>query len=182
MRYALLAGFLLGISAPVSAAEWNSTGGDFSFAVTIEGVEVPGHFDRFVVKFDNEPGKPEESGLHVTVDLRAADMGDADMNTALFASDWFGVEQFAEAIFNSVNLSYSTSGEFIADGILTLKGRSESIAVPFTWMVQGDAAAMQGELTLQRTSFDVGSGEWANGDSVGIDVKLSFAIELERAK
>jgi polyisoprenoid-binding protein YceI len=181
MRYALLSCLLFGIASPVSATEWTSTSGEFSFVTVIEGVDVPGHFNQFVVTFNNEPGKPEKSKLRVTVDLRAADMGDAEMNATLFDPAWFDVEQFTEAVFESANLTYSASGEFIASGTLMLKGASRPVAVPFTWKDHGDTASMQGRFTLQRTRFDVGSGDWADDDYIGIDVNLSFAIEFERA-
>ena len=44
---------------------------------------------------------------------------------------------------------------------------------------QGKRASMQGELTLRRTDFNVGSGEWSTGESIGLDVTLRFNVQLE---
>jgi polyisoprenoid-binding protein YceI len=39
---------------------------------------------------------------------------------------------------------------------------------------------MAGELTLDRTRFGIGSGEWATPDPIGLDVKVKFKVTLRR--
>jgi hypothetical protein len=39
---------------------------------------------------------------------------------------------------------------------------------------------MSGEVVVDRTRFDVGSGEWESGDTIGTEVSVSFNVMLER--
>lgn len=168
---------------PVNAANWrNAEGSVFSFETTIEDVVTTGEFRKFVVNLDFDPANRGAGKLQVSVDLRAADLGDPDMNAVLFDPAWFDIVQFTEAVFESADLTQTVPGEFLAVGTLSLKGSNKSVAVPFSWTDSGDKATMRGELILKRTDFDVGSGEWASDDSISVDVRLSFAVELKRGQ
>lgn len=167
---------------PAQADEWRSKEGSrFGFETTFEGVAMPGEFAKFAVAFSFDPARPGDGCLRVTVDLAAADMGDPDMNAVLYEPAWFDTQQFAAAIFTSSEIVELAPGEFLAKGTLDLKGIREPVEVPFAWDRTGDVAVMTGELELDRTRFDVGSGEWASGDAIGIEVKLSFRVQLEPA-
>ena len=50
---------------------------------------------------------------------------------------------------------------------------------PFTLKNQPDGSAIaSGELTLKRTDFGIGGGEWNEGDLVANDVTVRFRINL----
>ena len=64
---------------------------------------------------------------------------------------------------------------------LTLKGVERDVDVPFTWQDTGNGPVMDGRVILQRTDFEIGSDEWASGESIGINVTVNFSILLEPA-
>ena len=180
MRITTLCVLLTSLTLPAYAAQWCSAGaGEFSFAATIEGVATPGRFRKYVVDLEFDPANPTDGHLRVTVDLRAADMGDPDMNAVLFDPAWFDVDEFTEAIFASDDLRQESPGEFVATRLLDLKGVRKPVSVPFAWMPDGDGARMEGQFLLRRTDFDIGNGEWASADTIGVDVTLTFAIQIE---
>lgn len=174
----LLAAFLVpGISG---AADWcNAGAGEFTFEARFEGEKLPGDFRDFAVEFRFDPNRPEAAELRVTVGLTAADMGDPEMNAVLFAPEWFDAERFGRAVFTSTRIERQDEDRFAANGTLLLKGREGDVTVPFLWQGGGEHARMQGTFELRRTRFGVGSGEWADDDAIGLDVKLAFDIELE---
>ncbi|NQV86885.1 MAG: YceI family protein [Woeseiaceae bacterium] len=183
MRSGLLIAAFFALVSPAQADEWHSTENSrFEFETTFEGVATPGEFTHFLVVLDLDPASPDINGLRVTVDLTAADMGDPDMNAVLYEPAWFDTEHFAVAEFESGDIVEQSPGRFLATGMLDLKGTSKLVAVPFLWTRSGDTASMLGELLLDRTEFDVGSGEWASDDAIGINVKLMFAVQLELRK
>jgi polyisoprenoid-binding protein YceI len=181
MRQAFIVLVWCVLGAPAQADEWRSSAASqFGFVTTIETVATPGVFKRFLVLFCFDPSQPSEAWLRVTVDLTAADLGDPDMNAVLADPAWFDTGHFAEAVFDSHSIVEQAPGEYVANGTLDLKGVQKNLAVPFAWTSAGDTASMAGELLLDRSEFDVGSGEWASGDTIGIAVQLKFAIQLER--
>ena len=150
-----LLAFLLLLPAAPSAEEWVSdSDGSFDFEASFEGDPLPGEFRTFDVSWSGE-------ALTVTVSLAASDMGDGEMNAILHDPTWFAVEQFGTAVFNATDIRCDDQGACLSSGELELKGVKRAIEVPFTWMASGDRATMQGELQINRTAFDVGSGEWA---------------------
>ena len=181
-RNAPLAMLLLAV-LPAQAAEWRmQSGSKFTFAATFEGVGTPGRFELFDLILEFDPANPGTGHLRVAVDLTGADMGDPDMNTVIAGPAWFDVGNFPQAVFESERIEALGPGEFVATGVLNLKGISKTVAVPFSWSQDGARADMRGGFVLQRINFNVGSGEWATGDAIGIDVQLRFDISLERGE
>jgi hypothetical protein len=39
---------------------------------------------------------------------------------------------------------------------------------------------MSGEVVIDRTRFEVGSGDWGSGETIGTEVRVSFDVILER--
>ncbi len=170
---------LAGLTA--QAAEWRSqSDGKFTFEVTFEGVGVPGDFKRFDVMLKLDPAKPDAGSLRVSVNLTAADMGDPDMNAGIADTDWFHVSKYPKAVFESRKIEARAPGKYVATGTLTLKGVSKPVTVPFSWTAKGKRANMRGEFIVQRILFNVGSGEWASADPIGIDVRLEFDVSLKQ--
>ena len=181
VRYASFIVLLLLAVIPAQAADWQSqSDGKLTFEVTFEGVSTLGEFQRFDVKLKFDPKQLDTSRLRVTVDLSAADMGDPDMNAGIADKDWFDVGKFPKAVFESERIDARAPGKFVATGTLSLKGVSKPVTVPFSWSEKGKSANMRGEFVVPRTGFNVGSGEWATSDPIGIDVKLRFDVSLKR--
>ena len=180
MREVLLLPSLLLVPAIGGAADWcSASAGDFGFETRFEGEKLPGAFREFDVVFRFDPNRPEDAELTVTVDLTAADMGDPEMNAVLFAPEWFDTERFGRAVFTSKRVENHGEGHYTAQGTLRLKGRQGAVTVPFSWEGGSGHARMQGTFELRRTRFDVGTGEWADDDAIGLDVTLAFDIGLE---
>jgi len=174
-----LAALLFACSVHAGAAQWCSTEEkSLTFETTFEQEALPGEFRRFEVRLDFDPGSLDAAMLEVTVDLTAADMGDPDMNAVLFDEAWFDIGTFERATFTSDAIRELSPGQYLATGTLELKGARRTVEVPYTWEQSGGHARMHGELSLRRTDFGVGTGEWATGDSVGLDVSLAFDVQL----
>jgi polyisoprenoid-binding protein YceI len=174
---------MLGIAAlPAAADVWHlKEGSSFTFEATFEGEPLEGHFTDFDVAFDFDPQQSGDDSLQVSVELAAADMGDPDMNQAIAATEWFDVSGFPRAQFTSYDIVETAPGSFVAHGVLVLKGIRRDIDVPFQWSAADDTSTMLGEFTLRRTDFNIGTGEWASGEQIDLDVKLRFDLQLGRA-
>lgn len=167
---------LLLLPAALLAEEWTSASdGSLVFEAGFEGEPLPGEFREFDVSYS-------ENALAVTVRLAASDMGDDDMNAILHDPLWLAVEEFGEARYTSADVRCDADGECLAIGRLELKGVSRDLAVPFSWDLAGDTARMRGEVALDRTDFDVGSGEWATDESFDLEVTVRFDIRLTRSR
>lgn len=164
----------------VLADEWRMQDeGELLFEPTWEGETVPGRFGSFDVCLDTGDGGIAGSKLTVTVQLDSADMDDPDINEAIAGAEWFAVDDFPVATFTSEAVEAAPEGGYLASGHLDLKGARLPVQVPFQWSQSDGRAAMTGELVIDRTRFDVGSGEWASGDTIGAAVRVRFKVTLE---
>jgi polyisoprenoid-binding protein YceI len=164
-----------------AAEQWQSvlTNSELMYQVTFQGLPIEGRFTQFSVDYS-----PAEK-LLVKVGVGSADMSDDELNSEISGSDWFDTGRFGEAVFSSESLTATSDSneEFIAAGSLNLKGVSEPVNVPFVWKQDTqnpDRATMSGQLVLKRSDFSIGIGDWSSGDQIGIDVSVSFTVEMQR--
>ena len=155
---------------------------EFLFEASWEGTPLPGQFKEFAVSVDIDASDVTSSALTVSVDLAGADMDDPDINEAIAGPEWFAIADYPHATYKSTAISSDGPGTYVAEGELELKGIRQAVVVPFSWSESDDRAEMTGELTIDRTRFEVGSGEWADDESIAIDVRLFFRIKLARQR
>jgi polyisoprenoid-binding protein YceI len=177
------AGLLVAMLAAAGAlaGEWRTQGeGQLLFEATWEGAAVPGRFHDFEVRLDTADGDIAGATLTVTVKLDSADMDDPDINEAIAGAEWFAVSEHPVATYTSESIEAGADGGYVAAGHLDLKGVRLPVSVPFQWSESDGRAQIRGELVIDRTRFDVGSGEWATAEPIGMDVRVSFDVVVER--
>jgi polyisoprenoid-binding protein YceI len=180
----LLAGILLCVHvANGNAAEWVpvTEASRLEFIATYQGQAVRGVFHQFEVRFALTAEKPSGGKLDVSVRLQSADMDSSDVNQAIASTEWFDVARFPVARFSSNEITKDGMDHYVAKGMLSVKGVQRAVSVPFSWQRSGETARMDGQLSLKRTDFGVGTGEWATGDTIGLDVIIRFSLKLQPA-
>jgi polyisoprenoid-binding protein YceI len=181
------AAWLLALSAlasgPVLAADWklDPAPSRLEFVATFEKNAAPGVFKEFDARLARfEPDKPEGAKLEVTVKVTSADMKSGDVNREIRGPEWFDYARFPNAEFRADDIRRVAPGRYLARGQLSLKGVKKELEVPFTWQQSADAATIQGELNIERLQFGIGTGEWANGSTIGLGVRVKFNVRLRK--
>lgn len=166
-----------------AAEEWKMVPADsrLQFIITYEKQAAPGVFKQFDTRLKFDAERPAASQLVVIVAIPSADMDSAEVNDGIRAPEWFDFAGFPQAEFRASDIRRTDAGRYVARGTLKLKGVQREVAVPFTWARSGDTATMEGDVTLNRLAFNVGTGEWAAGDVIGLDVKVKFKVKLRKA-
>jgi len=178
---------LCGLSAvalnPAQGADWkmDPAGSKLEFIATFEKTAAPGVFKEFDARLRFDPEKPAGSTLDVSVKVTSADMNIADVNKEIRGKDWFDYAGFPQAEFRSADLRRTGGNRYVARGTLSLKGVKQAVEVPFTWTGSAEGAVMEGELTVKRGAFGIGTGEWAATNVIGADVKVKFRVKLRKA-
>jgi polyisoprenoid-binding protein YceI len=170
------------ISNAALGADWKSVpaGGKLEIVATFEKTPVPGEFKEFDARLKGfDPAKAGGS-LDVVIKTASADFGVADVNREIRGKDWFDMAAHPQAEFRSTEIR-AEGKRHVARGTLALKGAKQAVEVPFTWTPSGDGATMEGELTVKRGAFAIGTGEWAATDTIGADVKIRFKVKMAKA-
>lgn len=151
------------------------------FSGTQTGTKFEGQFTRYSAAIDFDPDHLDSSHITVTVDLASAATGDTQRDTALPGKDWFDIADFPQAKFDSTTIESKGHGAYEAAGVLTLRGFSHPLVLPFTLETTGAMAHARGHVQLVRTAFGIGQGPWATGQWVGLDVGVDIDIIATRA-
>jgi len=179
---AVLAALLTGpFTLPVHAAPgWSvRAGSTLGFTATWEGSGFDGVFHRFTAAIVFSPEDLAGSRFEVEVDVTSADTQSSDRDEALAEPDWFDYAKFPRATFRTTDFRALEAGRFEARGTLNIKGHSRAITIPIRWQQEGTIARLRGETVLKRTDFGVGEGDWATGDTIGLDVQVHFDLALD---
>lgn len=183
LRRMLVLVVLVAFAAPSLAADWrmDAAASRLEFVATFEKNPAPGVFKAFDVKASFDPEKPAGGRLDVEIQVTSADMSIREVNAAIRGPEWFDFARFPRAEFRSSEIRSAGAGRFVARGTLTLKGAPRPVEVPFAWRGSGDSATLEGELSVPRGAFGIGTGEWAATDVIGPEVKIRFKVALLRA-
>jgi polyisoprenoid-binding protein YceI len=181
--YIPLAACLLALSGHAAAADWrmDAAGSRLEFAATYERTPAPGVFKEFDTRLAFDPEKTADRRLEVTIKVASADMANADINKAIAGPEWFDFARHPQATFQATDIRRVNAGRYLARGTLTLKGTQHPVELPFAWSESGGGATMEGELTVQRKDFNIGTGEWVATSVIGPDVKIRFRVRLRKA-
>lgn len=179
---AALALFVGGLSINAQAADWSMdpAGSELRFTAIFENSPAPGLFRKFDVSVKSFPAGLPGSRIDVVIAVPSADMSSHEINAAIRGPDWFDAGRFPVAEFHATDVRSAGKNRYLAVGTLKVKDVTRSVEVPFRWESNGDAATMDGELTINRAVFGIGLGEWRSTQVIGADVNVHFSVHLRR--
>jgi polyisoprenoid-binding protein YceI len=139
-------------------------------------VPVEGSFTKFDAQIDFDPAKPAGGTARLTVDTASYDLGDSTYNDSVRGPAWFDAKTYPQATFVSTAIASTGPHQYSVSGNLTIKGHTESVAVPVVLTQQGTTQTFDGTLPIHRLLFGIGTGEWKDTSTVADDVLIKFHI------
>lgn len=178
---ALAAG--LALAPPALAREWtvDKAASRLGFQASMNGQAIPGHFRRYDTRIVFDPADLKAAQVTVTIDMSSAVTGDPTRDQALPSGDWFASARFARATFTTRSITARGPGAYVANGVLTIRGVARPVALPFTLAIQDGVARMNGKLTIDRTAFGVGQGQWQSATPIAPTVIVSVQVTARSA-
>lgn len=153
---------------------------DLTFEATQQGGSFEGYFGSFSADMRFAADDLDNSAFDVTVDVTSIDTGSRQRDRELPKSDWFAFDAFPKATFKTSEIRETAEG-YEAVGELRIRESAHEITLPFTWDTEGDTAEMAGAVTIDRTRYGVGQGDWTDPDAVGHGVTVQVDLTLSRA-
>ena len=150
--------------------------GQSSLVATFKQQHAPvdATFKKFSGAITYDAAKPAASSATLTVDMNSLDVGDDDTDLEVRKPAWFDSAHFPQATFRSTAITPGSAGHFDATGILTVKGKTQTITVAVAVQRNGETSAFDGSFELSRKVFGIGDPSW---DSVLDDtVRVRFHL------
>lgn len=149
---------------------------------TFDGQAVGGAFRKWDTDIRFDPKDLAHSSASVTIDVGSATTGDADRDAALPDTPWFFAAKYPKATFITHSFKALGGERYEAAGDLTIRGVTKPLTLPFTLVITGDTAKMNGAVSVNRLAFGVGQGEWATTEVIPAAVQVTIALTAHRAK
>jgi polyisoprenoid-binding protein YceI len=149
---------------------------------------VAGRFDAFQGTMVFDPDNLEDSWIKLRIPVASIDTGVAQRDAHLRSPEFFSAGKHPDITFESLEIIQAGRGAYIANGLLTIKGVTRKVDVPFVYLgkvknpnpklacteVQGIEAAF----SLNRLVFNVGDGSWFEKGMLGDMVEVHLAMEI----
>lgn len=170
---------------PTTAPQIAQTGGNWqveegSLAITVRqlGSDVSGQFATWQADISFDETAPANAMGHVTVTIDTTSLSLGSVSDQAKGPDFLNAAANGTARFDA-DIQRGDSGDYIASGTLSLAGATVPLALPFTLAIDGDSANMQGQITLDRRDFSIGT-KYPDEASVGFSVVVNAALTATR--
>jgi polyisoprenoid-binding protein YceI len=147
-----------------------------AFSYQQMGVAMNGKFERFTAQLSFDPDRPESAKATVDIDLAGVDTGSADSDQEVVGKPWLNTAAFPMARFTTGRVKALGDNRYEAAGQLTIKGKTQDVIIPATFVAQGKTGVFDGRFNLRRADFAIGEGPWAAFDVVANEVQIQFRI------
>lgn len=179
----VIATTLAGFSGVVQAADpWvvEANDSEIEFTGTQLGAAFEGKFESFTAEIVFSPDDLAGSSVKVLIDIASVNTSNADRDSQIVSPDWFDAAQWPTAKFATKSFREVAPGKYEAVANLTIRDVTREVTLPFDLEIEGNEAEAKGAVTINRTDFGVGQGQWADTSQVGDAVTIEIEIEARR--
>lgn len=138
------------------------------FKIKNAGIGVTGSFKKFETSIEFNESANAPSSIKASIQVGTIDTGIEGRDKHLKKEEYFNVDAYPTMTFVSTKILKTTTGSFIAEGNLTIKGVIKEIKIPFTYVDN----TFQGTLSLNRRDYNVGGSSITMSDDVEIMLKV----------
>lgn len=172
----------LATAAAAAAAEWRVVHPEshIGFVATYDDIPFDARFESFEADIRFDPDNLDSAAFDIRIDVGSVDSNSVDRDEGMRQKEWLAADAHPSARFRATQFEkLSAAGRYKAIGTLDLKDVRESVEVPFEWRdLSGGGAVLSAATTLRRDDFHIGTGEWAEDDTIGFEVKVEAELTL----
>lgn len=171
---------LIWTTGTATAGCWTPVADQSSLTFQVRQADAPlqGSFGDYDALVCIDPKDPGANSVRVSVDLTTVNSGISELDEALRGGDFFAVDRWPTATFESDSVTAEGPDSYTASGTLSIRGQSKPLEVPFEFHVTGNCATASGSTTIKRLDYGIGQGEWSDTKWVGDDVEIDFDVTL----
>ncbi len=169
------------LAVPAWARDWAVSPSDSSLTLTVQQGQTPikARFERFDAEIGFDPADPRQAEIVVEVDLASFASDDDQRDAQARGPDFLAAGDGARAIYRTTSVTPLGGDRYRVEAELTLKGVTRQVSHEAIITVDGDAAHAVGVVPITRTDFGVGTGQFATGGLVGLEVAVAFDLEAK---
>lgn len=151
---------------------------EVSFIADVTGEATTGIFTSSTVVATLDEDNPAKSNISATVITASITSENYQVAGSLPDADWFDVENYPEALFQSTSVEAGASGELMVTGDLTMKAVTQTVVFILILTNEDERRIARGSFPIDRRDFSIGLESQATADYVGFEVEIKFRFEI----
>ncbi|SDT54822.1 Polyisoprenoid-binding protein YceI [Mucilaginibacter mallensis] len=152
------------------------TKSSITFKIRNMGINTDGNIGGLQASIQFDPANLNSSIIEATADVNTINSDNDLRDEHLKGDSFFDVAKYPKITVKSVSIKQKSGDNYIGQFNITIKARTKSVDVPFTYTVAGANASFKGTMKLKRSDFDLGGGSMVLSDDITI------AIDVETSK
>ena len=155
-------------------------GAQVSFQARQMGVAMKGHFATVQAQVRFAPADLHASQVRVAVACSSIHAGGSQADSLLRGPDWLDAKAHPQALFVSTGFTADGPGRYWVDGRFTVRGTTHPMSVLLLTHPAGADLAMDVDFRLDRASYGVGGGSWADTSVVSGEIPVHVHLLVAR--
>lgn len=144
---------------------------ELKFSIQNAGVTVNGTLSGLKGEISFDPEKYTTAIIDVSVPVSTIKTGIAMRDAHIKKAEYFDAAKFPEISLKS-SFFGKRNNQFIGYFMLTLKGVSKNVSIPFTATIQNGLMVLEGEFAIDRLEYKIGGKSLVMGNEVKVKIKV----------
>ncbi|MDP5121547.1 MAG: YceI family protein [Spirosomaceae bacterium] len=155
--------------------DWKPTTAAITFKIKHAlGAYADGKFGGLAATVNFDADNLSSSSISASVKTATFDTDNSIRDKELKSDEYFDVAKYPTITMKSTSIAKgSGANSYIGTFDLTIKNKTKSIKIPFTFTENGSTGTFQGQFTIDRTEFGVGEETRLLSNDAKISIKLN---------
>jgi polyisoprenoid-binding protein YceI len=146
-----------------------------TFQIKNLGVNTGGSFSGLKGDIQFDPAHPESSSITATIETNTVNTDNDNRDEHLKSDDYFDVAKYPKITMKSVSFKHKSGSNYVGTFSLTIKDKTNTIDLPFTYTETGNTAVFKGSFKIKRSDYGIGGqfSVMSNEATISIEVDTS---------
>jgi polyisoprenoid-binding protein YceI len=136
------------------------------------GFTTSGFFSGITADIKFDKAHLATSSIEASVETKTINSDDDMRDEHLRKDDFFDVTHFPKMTIKSVAFKQKSGNNYTGDFLLTLKGKTKPVEVPFSYTQTGTSGVFKGSFKINRLDYGVGESSMTLSNDVAILVTI----------
>jgi polyisoprenoid-binding protein YceI len=159
-----------------SQSKFSITKSTITFKIKNLGINTGGSISGFKGDILFDPTHLDASSIAASVETNTINTANGTRDEHLKSDSYFDVAKYPKITVKSVSLKPKGGDNYTGTFSLTIKDKTNTVDIPFTYTETGNRASFKGTLQIKRSDYGVG------GKSLIMSNELNISIDVEATK
>jgi polyisoprenoid-binding protein YceI len=164
---------LLSVAAlAFSQSKYTVTKSTITFKIKNLGVNTGGNISGFKGDIPFDPAHLDASSIEASVETNTINTGNDTRDEHLRSDSYFDVAKYPKIMIKSVSLNHKSGNSYTGTFNLTIKDKTNTVDIPFTYTETDNRASFKGTLQIKRSDYGVGNKSMIMSNEVNISIDV----------